>query len=366
MNLFVYGTLRYRPLLEVVLGREVTAAEPACLKDHAVYWADGQSFPLLVAEPGGEVEGLLLLDLSETDLERLNYYEGGFAYALHPVTVTLGSGGGHQGQVYFPTPGVWSTGSPWSLEDWVSRWGEMTLYAAREAMAHFGHWSAEALAQRFGIIRARAWARLAAQRRPGSGRALPHVAKQRRPYTNFFAVEEYDLQVPRFDGTMGPVINRAAFFVGEAAVVLPYDPVLDTVLLTEQFRVPPFATGDPDPWLLEPVSGLIDPGETPQEAAHREALEEAGLRLDRLEPVSAAYSSTGSSTEFVHMFVGLADLSETAGKGGLASEGEDIRTHVVPFETLMTDIDSGRHRDMPLLVVALWLARNRDRLRENA
>ncbi|MCB2157335.1 MAG: NUDIX domain-containing protein, partial [Rhodobacteraceae bacterium] len=45
----------------------------------------------------------------------------------------------------------------------------------------------------------------------------------------------------------------------------------DRVLLIEQFRMGPYARGDAEPWLIEAIAGRVDPGETPEDAARREA-----------------------------------------------------------------------------------------------
>ena len=65
-NFFFYGTLCHAPLLDLVLGR-AAAGQPAHLPDHAVFWAEGGAFPLIVAQPGGQAEGVLLTDLTEAD-----------------------------------------------------------------------------------------------------------------------------------------------------------------------------------------------------------------------------------------------------------------------------------------------------------
>lgn len=83
-------------------------------------------------------------------------------------------------------------------------------------------------------------------------------------------------------------------------IVLTYDPVHDRVLLVEQFRAGPLARQEENPWRLEPIAGLIDRGETPEEAGLREAHEEAGLTLSRLELVARSYPSPVISTEFFH------------------------------------------------------------------
>ncbi|MBC7142749.1 MAG: tellurium resistance protein, partial [Rhodobacteraceae bacterium] len=66
-------------------------------------------------------------------------------------------------------------------------------------------------------------------------------------------------------------------------------------------------------------------------------------------------------------YVGIADLPDAAaGLGGLPSEAEDIRAHVLPFARLMELVATGEVNTGPLIVLAYWLDRNRARLRAEA
>ena len=163
---------------------------------------------------------------------------------------------------------------------------------------------------------------------------------------------------------MSQPVTREAFVSGDASVVLPYDPVRDRVLLIEQFRFGPFARGDTQAWSVEAIAGRIDGGETPEIAARREAREEAGLELHRLIPGPSYYPSPASKTEYLYSFIGLADLPDgITGIHGVATEAEDIRSHLVSFDRLMDLVDSGEIDNAPLVLIALWLARQRDGLR---
>lgn len=369
-DLFFYGTLRYPALLELVLGRPISDLDvsSAELPGHGVFAVVGQIFPTIEEREDHVVQGVLLRGLSETDVGSLNFYEGGFDYDLKEVVVKTAGGNGITAQVYFPEPGLWQTGEVWDLQAWITNWGALTLRAAEEVMAYQGRMTAQQVARCFPSIRMRAGAWLAAQ----AGTADPDhdlskdvvVHNHKRAHLNFFGMEEVDLQFRRYDGTMSPVMNRCAALVGHAAVVLPYDPVRDEVLLIEQFRAATFVAGEQRPWMWEPVAGLIDPGETPEQAAHREAMEEAGIKLSALEPVAQVYPSSGASGEFIHIFVGIGDLTTQEAAGGLISEGEDIRSKVIGYNELMAEIDAGSYLDMPLVTAALWLARHRDRLRQ--
>jgi ADP-ribose pyrophosphatase len=190
------------------------------------------------------------------------------------------------------------------------------------------------------------------------------VARKATPYARFFAVEEYDLQFRRFDGTQSPVVNRAVFISGDAVTVLPYDPVRDMVLLIEQFRPGPFARGDAQPWSLEAIAGRIDPEETPEQAARREAVEEAGLAIGPMEFVGGYYPTPGAKAEFLYSYVALTDLPDgVEGVFGVEGEAEDIRGHRMRFDDFAALMASGEVNNAPLLLTGLWLQRERARLR---
>lgn len=368
-NLFFYGTLRYQPLLDLVLSEPGVTLDtvPAALSDHAVHAVVDQIFPMIVASAGKQARGVLVRGLSASQIARLNYYEGGFDYDLRPMTVVLDDGSLAQAEVYFPQDGVWTPGSVWDLDAWAAQWGALTLHAAAEVMAFYGRLTPAEIARSVRAIRVRAAARLAAAERPADpGRDTGEdvvVERHTRAYVNYFGIDEMDLRHRRNDGTMSEVLNRGALMTGQASVILPYDPVRDRVLIVEQFRTPVFMIGDPAPWMWEAVAGMIDPGETPEQAALRELREEAHLEARGLEQAGRAYSSSGSSTEFVHLFVALADILAETDAGGLASEGEDIRSRILSFDALMELIDTQQIKDLPLVSLANWLARHRDRLR---
>jgi nudix-type nucleoside diphosphatase (YffH/AdpP family) len=242
---------------------------------------------------------------------------------------------------------------------------------AQDVMALYGLRSAETVRARLPMMNLRGAARMrAAEAAPETLRAARapadvQVAARREPYARFFAVEEYDLAFRQFDGGLGPVVTRAVFVSGDAVTVLPYDPLRDRVLVVEQFRSGPFGRGDANPWQLEAIAGRIDAGETAEEAARREAVEEAGLTLGALEKVAEYYPTPGICAEFLYSYVAICELPDgSAGVFGVEGEAEDIRGHLIGFSDLMALVASGEVGNAPLILTALWLQRERGRLRQ--
>ncbi len=362
MALFLYGTLRFPPLLEVVLGRSPEAGQitAATLDGASVTWVEDDIFPMIRLGTGGQAEGLLLSGLGDEDRARLDFYEGGFGYAVERVTTSAGPA-----DVYVPGPEVGTPGAEWSLDDWARAWGALSVEAAREVMELMGSKSAADVARMFPAIRTRAASRL--RGRAGGANGFDgrlEVESRRIGYADFFAVEDLVLRAERFEGGMTPPQRRAVFLGMDAAIVLPYDPVRDRVLLVEQLRMGPVGRADPAPWILEPVAGHVDPGEMPRQAAHREAEEEAGLHLRDLIAVSECYPSPGASSEFFYIYIGLTDLPDGSdGVSGVEAEGENIRSHVMSFDRFLEMLEGDRFRVAPLVLAGYWLARNRSRLR---
>ncbi|MFL4471229.1 NUDIX domain-containing protein [Tateyamaria armeniaca] len=364
-TLFFYGTLRHLPLLECVMGQSADQLDfdPAVLPDHIALSARDGPYPVLTPSKGASTQGVVVRGLSDRDIARLDYYEGGFGYDLERLTLADGT----EADVFLPTPDVRAMDAPWDFADWETHWAAMSVAAAEEVMAGFGTLPRDVIATRFPQIRKRAWSRVLAQNgRHGAGvlKGNVDILNRQRAHTAFFGFDEVQLRHETFDGGTSKVLDRSIFVSSDAAIVLPYDPVRDRILLVEQLRMGPIGRHDPVVWQMEPVAGLIDPGETAADTARREAEEEAGLTLHRLEEVGECYASPGATTEFFNLFVGLCDLPETAPRiCGKTSEGEDIRTHVMSFDALLELAEARRTANAPLTLLTYWLAHHRTRLR---
>lgn len=370
-RVFLFGTLRHAPLLRLVAGRDLPAA-PASLPGARCEKAAHGDWPVLVTSPSDAAVGMVV-DLDDEALARLDFYERIFGYHRCPAAVETAEGR-TAADIWCPGHADSGSGTVWDLDLWVQYWAPVTLEAAGDIMRRMGRQRPEDIARIAAIIRSRAQAVLATrawqrENRVGAGLSADdtEIVARGHPYDGFFGVEEIFARFRRFDGSTHDEVKRAVYRVTDAATLLPYDPVRDRVLLIEQLRFGPLAQGDPSPWLLEPVAGLIDAGETPEETARRETAEEAGLALGEIHFVSRYYPSPGGVAQVLFSYLGIADLpDEAAGLGGHSAEDEDILGHLVSFDDAMALLECGDIVNAPAIITLQWLSVHRDRLREAA
>ncbi|MFM2480386.1 ADP-ribose diphosphatase [Celerinatantimonas sp. YJH-8] len=183
-------------------------------------------------------------------------------------------------------------------------------------------------------------------------------------YQGFFTLHGYQIRHKLFAGGWSDWFSREVLERGHAAAVLLYDPKLDQVVMVEQFRVGAYPTAS-SPWQLELVAGMLDKeGEDPEAVARREAGEEAGIRLGRVEKLYSYYPSAGGMTERIHLYIAQVDASQAGGIHGLASENEDILVHVLDRCDAMSLIESGRIDNAAALIALQWLALHIEPLRQ--
>jgi ADP-ribose pyrophosphatase len=189
------------------------------------------------------------------------------------------------------------------------------------------------------------------------------VLEQTVAYDGHFKIIRYRLRHRLFAGGLSPALTREVFERGHAVAVLPFDPARDQVVLIEQFRVGALGVVD-HPWLLEPVAGIIESGESAPVVAKREAAEEAGLELLDLVPACTYFTSPGGSTETCRVFIGLVDAQRAGGIHGLVDEGEDIKVRVVELDRALEELGGDRIHAATTLIALQWLALHRAELAE--
>lgn len=359
-RLFLAGALARADVLSNIFEDKKWALNAFSVHGYALAPGAFDVMPGLVSLAAATTDGQILTCTTE-ESERLCFVAQSFKLKLKSGVVQDGDV-----TLFLAAPNESTT----RLDAWDSTQLPMVLHAIDEIMSYYGRYEISEVAARMPMILARAHSRVAArQTAPSAVRSAlssenVEVGAERATHEGYFLTRSYRLRHPIFDGGQSEDVVREVFVATDAAIVLPYDPVRDRVLLVEQFRMGSFGRGDPLPWVLEPVAGRVDPGEAPETTARRECVEEAGLDLHTLKHVSSHYCSPGCSTEVFHCYVGLCDLPDMAqGQGGLETEHEDIRTHVLNFDEALNLTRTGEANIGPLVLLLLWLERERPRLR---
>lgn len=180
-------------------------------------------------------------------------------------------------------------------------------------------------------------------------------------YKGIFSISRYTLRHRLFKGGWSKAFALERFERKSAVAILPYDPILDRIILIEQFRVGALADSE-SPWLIEIPAGVIEPDEHPDAVAHRECMEEAACELLELKHLFQYFVSPGGSNEFLHLYYGRVDANHIEGIHGLANENEDIRVLNISSQVAFDLVDEGKIKNAPTLLGLLWL---KSRLNDN-
>ena len=184
------------------------------------------------------------------------------------------------------------------------------------------------------------------------------ILQRERLFKNYLAIDRCVLRHRMHAGGMSAPISRDVIARGPAVGVLLLDPARDRVILVEQFRIGALCAGM-DPWVIEIVAGVVEPGEDPRDVARRESREEAGAEVDALIPIARHLASPGITDETVETFLGRVDSDGLGGIHGLAEEGEDIRVVAMTVDEALVACSDGRIANAMTLIALQWLALNR-------
>jgi ADP-ribose pyrophosphatase len=124
--------------------------------------------------------------------------------------------------------------------------------------------------------------------------------------------------------------------IGGIVVMVAITPA-ETVLLEKQFR-PPLGRD-----VIELPAGLVEPGESMEEAARRELIEETGWSARELRFLAEGPMSTGASTEIIRTY--LCTGLEHVGKAG-GDDNEIIEVLEVPVRSIQEYLISAQEQDL--------------------
>jgi nudix-type nucleoside diphosphatase (YffH/AdpP family) len=161
---------------------------------------------------------------------------------------------------------------------------------------------------------------------------------------------KYTIDYRRRDGRTERQM-RQVYDRGDGAAILPVDPSRGTVLLVRQFRMPVEVNRERGGMLIEACAGKLDAND-PETAIRKEAEEELGFRLKAIRKVYEAYSSPGSISERLTLFLAVYSPADRISAGGGAlDEGEDIEVLEIPLPEAAALMERGEIADMKTIIL---------------
>lgn len=151
---------------------------------------------------------------------------------------------------------------------------------------------------------------------------------------------------------------REAYDRGNGATILLYNKENQTVVLTEQFRMPTYINGNESGMLIEACAGLLDK-DNPEDCIRRETEEETGYRIGEVKKVFEAYMSPGSVTEILYFFVAEYTKAMKVNEGGGAEEEqENIDVLEIAYDKALEMINTGEIKDGKTIMLLQYLRLN--------
>lgn len=181
-------------------------------------------------------------------------------------------------------------------------------------------------------------------------------------FRGYLSVDDLKFRVEG-DDRIERTFRRSVASWGDMVFVLPYDPSSQKVLLIEQFRPGKFMRENGPALCVGPIAGRCDREESFADTAKREALEEAGVKIQRLHELPGYYSSPGLSTEHVVGFIAEANLAGAGGTYGVKWEGEVTTAQSLSLEDALQLVADGGVETGHGMIALLYLARHENQIR---
>ena len=183
------------------------------------------------------------------------------------------------------------------------------------------------------------------------------IINKKNIHNGFFKMNEYILKYKKYDGSWSKEVKREIFGGAMVSAVLPYDPVKREIVLIQQFRAGTIAK-EFNNYLYEIVAGIIESGETAEDTAKRECLEETGCKIKKITPIQGYFPAPGSSESFYHLFLGEIDTFEGERVMGLESENEDILVRSYKLSDVKEMMEKGEILNGLTLIALQWFFLN--------
>ncbi|TXK77385.1 GDP-mannose pyrophosphatase NudK [Paenibacillus sp. N3.4] len=184
------------------------------------------------------------------------------------------------------------------------------------------------------------------------------IVKEEVLSNNWYQLKKITFMQLKKDGSW-ETQARESYDRGNGATILLFNREKQTVVLTQQFRMPTYVNGNESGLLIETCAGLLDK-ENAEQCILRETEEETGYRVSHIEKIGEAYMSPGSVTEILHFFIAEYSSNMQVGKGGgIEEEQENIEVLEYSFEKAISMVRNGEIKDAKTIMLLQYAQINR-------
>jgi nudix-type nucleoside diphosphatase (YffH/AdpP family) len=173
---------------------------------------------------------------------------------------------------------------------------------------------------------------------------------------NWYRLYKFTLETQDKNGNK-KIESREAYDRGNGAVILLYNSILKTVILTRQFRLPTYINGNADGLMIEACAGLLDK-DNPEDCIRKETEEETGYRITKVHKIYEAYMSPGSVTEILYFFIAEYSKDQKVNEGGGVEEEENIEVLELQFKKAWDMMEKGEIRDAKTIMLLQYARLN--------
>lgn len=146
-------------------------------------------------------------------------------------------------------------------------------------------------------------------------------------------------------------LTRLVFDRGNGTAILLYNLEKQSVILISQFRLPALLNLHPTGMLIEACAGTLEESR-PEDCVRREAEEETGYRIGKVEKIMEVFMSPGAMTEKLFLFTAPFDPKMKVSEGGgLEDEHEDIEVLEIPFIKAIDLMKKGEIEDAKTILL---------------
>ena len=146
-----------------------------------------------------------------------------------------------------------------------------------------------------------------------------------------------------------------------AVAIVAYDPKIERLVMIRQFRLGA-QLGTGKGMTIEIPAGLIDEGETAENTARRELLEETGLTTTKVQPLCQFLTTPGMTDEVLHLFYAEVDATNLVERAGADGESEQTFPFTSTLEEAMDAVDSNALYNGIVMLGLLWFMRHKNSL----